>query len=260
MPPSRDPSNLALVGATPVPTTMKGSCHAQGHDGSRYECAPERIRAALLDFSPDRPALWPGIEPTLYQVYSVGGTSALVKEGSRLAREGGLGGGGEDYDWSDPTTVTWTVRESNFCAPGSSVSATIEPRAGGSRVRIVWNRTATSFLGRLMIGLIVATGGKPVAASFEKGMKVLERVSASTTACHPALSALLEGGRELGGGVAADPDVEGGGVGDPVADGRVPVPPLVRARPGTTPVRDSPAARVTRWKPLSSRTGRDAVP
>jgi hypothetical protein len=29
---------------------------------------------------------------------------------------------------------------------------------------------------------------------------------------------------------------------------------------GNETVRDSPAARVTRWNPLSSRTGRDAVP
>ena len=28
--------------------------------------APERVRAALLDFSPRRPEIWPGIEPSLY--------------------------------------------------------------------------------------------------------------------------------------------------------------------------------------------------
>ena len=134
--------------------------------------APERIRAALLDFSPDRPTLWPGIEPTLYEVYSVGETSALVKEGSKLP--GAAMWAVEEYDWSDPTTVTWTVRESNFCTAGSSVAATIEPRSGGSRVRIVWNRTPTSLTSRLVLALIVATRGKPVAASFEKGMRVLE--------------------------------------------------------------------------------------
>jgi Polyketide cyclase / dehydrase and lipid transport len=138
---------------------------------------PERIRAALLDFSPDRPALWPGIEPALYEVYSVGETSALVKEGSKMP--GTAVWAVEEYDWADPTTVTWTVRESNFCTPGSSVSAAIEPRGSGSRVRIVWNRTPTSFMSRLVMAVIVATRGKPVAASFEKGMRILERAPAA---------------------------------------------------------------------------------
>ena len=38
----------------------------------------------------------------------------------------------------------------------------------------------------------------------------------------------LEACRKLGRGVAADPDVEGRGIGHPVSDRRVPVPPLVR--------------------------------
>jgi hypothetical protein len=139
---------------------------------------PERLRAALLDFSPDRPTLWPGIEPSLYEVYSVGDSSALVKEGS--AMPGASVWAVEEYDWSDPTTVTWTVRESNFCAPGSWVSATFEPRAdGGTRVRVVWNRTPTSFVGRVATALIVGTRGKPIAASFQKATKLLERTPAA---------------------------------------------------------------------------------
>ena len=82
----------------------------------------------------------------------------------------------EHYDWSRPDLITWTVRESNFCAPGSYVSAAITPRpGGGSRVHIVWNRTPTSFSGRMAAFLIVATKGRPVAASFNRGMKILER-------------------------------------------------------------------------------------
>ena len=38
--------------------------------------SPERVAGALLDFSPRRPEIWPGIEPSLYEVYSVGETSA----------------------------------------------------------------------------------------------------------------------------------------------------------------------------------------
>ena len=32
---------------------------------------PARVRAALLDFSPRRPEIWPGITPSLYEVYEV---------------------------------------------------------------------------------------------------------------------------------------------------------------------------------------------
>jgi hypothetical protein len=139
--------------------------------------SPERVRAALLDFSDRRPQIWPGIEPTLYEVYSVGETSAEIKEGTRMP--GMTVWAVEHYDWSAPDRVTWTVRRSNFCTPGSYVSAAISPRpGGGSRVRITWERTPTSFGGRIATLMIVATRGAPVAASFRKGMKSLERTAA----------------------------------------------------------------------------------
>lgn len=139
--------------------------------------APDRVRAALLDFSDRRTELWPGIEPSLYHVYSVGTTTAEVKEGSRMP--GMAVWAVEHYDWSDPELVTWTVRESNFCAPGSYVSARITGRpGGGSRVHVVWNRRPTSFGGRVAALLIMATRGAPVAASFRRTAKMLERADA----------------------------------------------------------------------------------
>jgi hypothetical protein len=138
--------------------------------------APERARAALLDFTERRPEIWPGIEPSLYEVQSVGETTAEVKEGSKMP--GTTVWAVEHYDWSQPGLVTWTVRESNFCAPGSYVSAAITPREfGGSRIHIVWNRKPTSFAGRIATLLIMATRGKPIAASFARTMKTLEDAS-----------------------------------------------------------------------------------
>jgi hypothetical protein len=47
---------------------------------------PERVRAALLDFSERRPEIWPGLSREFYEVYSVGET----KRRSRAdPREGG---------------------------------------------------------------------------------------------------------------------------------------------------------------------------
>lgn len=135
---------------------------------------PQRVRSALIDFGEDRPQVWPGITPDLYEVYSVGETSAEVKEGTRLPI--GEFWAKEHYDWSDPTTVRWTVVESNFCAPGSFVSATIEPRdGGGSRVRLHWERTGSSLLGKVMGRVVVLSKGKPVAGSFEKALRRLEQ-------------------------------------------------------------------------------------
>src|SRR5438874_699136 len=100
--------------------------------------APERVRAALLDFSDRRPELWPGIEPSLYKVYDVGETTADVQEGSKMP--GTRIWAREHYDWSDPVKIRWTVVESNFSTVGSYVEASVLPRdGGGSRVHVEWN-------------------------------------------------------------------------------------------------------------------------
>jgi hypothetical protein len=135
---------------------------------------PETVRSALIDFGPDRPQVWPGITPDLYQVYSVGETSAEIKEGTRLPV--GEFWAKEHYDWSDAKTVRWTVVESNFCTPGSFVSATLEPRDdGGTRVQLQWERSGTSLRGKFMGRMIALSKGKPVAASFEKALRRLEQ-------------------------------------------------------------------------------------
>lgn len=134
---------------------------------------PAAVREALLDFSERRPAIWPGLTQSLYEVYSVGDTTAEVKEGTKMPF--GAVWAKEHYDWSDPHTVRWTVSESNFCAPGSFVSATLRERAGGgTRVDIHWERTGTSLVGRTACWMIAATKGKPVAASVEKALRRLE--------------------------------------------------------------------------------------
>ncbi|GAB3879761.1 SRPBCC family protein [Terrabacter terrigena] len=136
--------------------------------------SPEAVRAALLDFSDRRPEIWPGIDPSLYKVYSVGADTADVQEGSKMP--GASIWAREHYDWSKDGLVTWTVKESNFCAPGSYVSAAIAPRGdGGSRIHVIWNRTPTSVPGRLATVLIQLTRGRPVATSMRKALARLER-------------------------------------------------------------------------------------
>jgi hypothetical protein len=134
---------------------------------------PERIRKALIDFSPDRPKTWPGITPSLYEVYETGDSWAEVREGTKMA--GSSVWAREHYDWSDPDTVRWTVKESNFCAPGSYVQTTVRSEgSGGSTIDLIWDRKPTTLSGRLMTALIVATRGLPVTRSMKAGLANLE--------------------------------------------------------------------------------------
>lgn len=136
--------------------------------------APERVRAALLDFSERRPEIWPGIEPSLYEVYSVGETEAEIREGTKLP--GTRVWAREHYEWPDPNKIRWTVMESNFSATGSYVEAALAPRnGGGTKVHVVWNREGSTLLGKLVVRLIAAAKGKPVADSMKKAFDKLER-------------------------------------------------------------------------------------
>jgi hypothetical protein len=139
--------------------------------------APDRVRAALLDFSEGRPKIWPGIEPSLYEVYTVGETSAEIREGTKLP--GMKVWARERYDWSDEKKVRWTVMESNFSTVGSYVEAAVSPReGGGSHVHIVWNREGSTLLGKLVVRAIALTKGKPVADSMQKAFDKLAKGAA----------------------------------------------------------------------------------
>ncbi len=119
------------------------------------DLAPDVIRAALLDFTDRRVDLWPQLDPDTFQVHWVRETSAEVTEGSPRPKVWSR----EHYDWSHPTTVTWTAIESNFCTPGSYMSMNIEPlHNGGTRVSVTWDRTAANLRGRLTLA-VVAIGG-----------------------------------------------------------------------------------------------------
>ncbi len=139
---------------------------------------PEAVRGALLDFTERRPEIWPGIEPSLYEVIRIGDTWAEIQEGSRMP--GARIWAKERYDWSTPGLITWTVQESNFCTPGSFVSAEIAALpGGGSLIHVTWNRTPTTFIGRVAAFMIVATRGRPVRASLEAGLKRVQQAQAA---------------------------------------------------------------------------------
>lgn len=132
---------------------------------------PEKVKAMLLDFSDRRPDTWPGLGRDQYKVYSIGETSAEIREGNRRPNVWAR----ERYDWSRPGIVRWEVVESNFSAPGSYLEAHLNPKAGGgTNVHIIWERQPTSPMGKLALGVIRLTKGGPVKASFKAAFKKAE--------------------------------------------------------------------------------------
>jgi hypothetical protein len=133
------------------------------------DVSPAVITAALTDFTAERPRIWPGIDPTQYQVYEIGDHWAEIREGTSAsiwARE--------RYDWSKPGNVTWTVQESQLFTPGDYVSADITPRGTGSHVDIHWQRRGRNLNGKLAVALIVLTRGWLVKRSMMKGLKTMQ--------------------------------------------------------------------------------------
>jgi hypothetical protein len=112
---------------------------------------PDKVIAALTDFSAGRPSKWPNIDPSKYKVHEVHDTWALVTEGNRTPNIWAR----ERYDWSQPGVVSWTVEQSDFCAPGSSVTASVTPaQGGGSHVALDWQRTPTTWASRFYLAVI----------------------------------------------------------------------------------------------------------
>jgi hypothetical protein len=140
-----------------MPTRVEFDFHTQA--------TPDEVIGLLTDFSADRPKRWPQLSERWYQVYEVGETTADVREGqdkpSLWARE--------LYDWSTPGSVTWTVKESSDLAPGSfvTISATASDN-GGSDVHGTWERSATTFKGRVVMVMMSVIGRRVLTGYLRK--------------------------------------------------------------------------------------------
>ncbi|HCP62205.1 MAG TPA: hypothetical protein DIU14_07035 [Actinobacteria bacterium] len=142
---------------------------------------PERVMAAMLDFTPNRTKIWRGLAPEIYEVYEVGETTAEIREGNvKPVRVWAR----EHYDWSKPNKVTWTVTESNFCNPGSFVSMDVAPNGtGGSKIHLHWDRTGSTLKGKFMVRMMKLTKGKLIKESVATN---LARLAASGQPGPPA--------------------------------------------------------------------------
>jgi len=137
---------------------------------------PDKVISALTDFTDKRTDIWKGLSKEYYEVYSTGDTWAEVREGNvKPVRTWAK----ERYDWSQHGKVIWTVNESNFCKPGSFVSADVTPAPdGGSHVRITWSREPSNLKGRLAVTMMVLTKGGPIPKYMKKTLDGLAEQTA----------------------------------------------------------------------------------
>jgi hypothetical protein len=122
----------------------------------RTNLEPDRVTAALTDFSDARPSIWPSLSPKYYEVHSRGEHWAEVTEGASFA--GGVWERGR-YDWSQPGVVRFDVSDSNAFAAGSSWEYRVRADGAGSVVDLTVDRRAATPKGRVL-ALLMRIGGR----------------------------------------------------------------------------------------------------
>jgi len=136
----------------------------------------DRFFAALTDFGPRRPELWPGLDDKWYQLHELGDTWADVTEGTDV-----LGGvwAHERYDWSEPGVVRLTLQSAVDFKPGTVSTYRIAPRPdGGCRVAVDFHRIAKSFRGRFVGVAVTLTGRRRFAGELREALERLGRLPA----------------------------------------------------------------------------------
>ena len=113
------------------------------------DLAPELVWAAVVDFSEDRPRLWPGIDPSLYKVHSLGPGRADVQEGSKTPV--GRIWAREQYEWDDAAMeLRGTAMESNIFTLGGTAWIRVVPRdGGGSTLNETYERERIGWRGKI---------------------------------------------------------------------------------------------------------------
>ena len=139
--------------------------------------SPDKVLSMLIDFSADRPQVWPGLYKGAYKVYVLGDHSSEVREGSRAPKVWAR----EHYDWSRPGVVRWEVVDSNFCQVGGSVQVTVMADSpAGSRLVVEWDRSPKGVVGLMSALIVHATRGRPLRRSLELGLRKAEAKVAKT--------------------------------------------------------------------------------
>ena len=128
------------------------------------------VLAAATDFTDRRPALWPTIEPAVYEVHAMGPTWAEVTEGSRFL---GLIWARERYEWSTPGAVRATVLESNVFRAGGTWELAATDDQGPTRIRVRSRRQARGLRGRILGAMLAIAGRQVLAGNLDQTLRLL---------------------------------------------------------------------------------------
>jgi hypothetical protein len=135
---------------------------------------PGAVLEALTDFSERRPQLWPSIDPKVYRVHEVTGSSALVTEGTDVM--GGIWAT-ELYEWDGSGLVRATIQESNFWHRGGTWELTAAQRnGGGSLLRVTRDRRAKNAKSRLFEVMMRVVGARLLAKELLKAPAVSSQI------------------------------------------------------------------------------------
>jgi hypothetical protein len=130
---------------------------------------PDRVLNALIDFSDQRPLVWPKVDRSHFRVHGQGADWADVTEGNALAWERNR------YDWNAAAgEVTVTTLESDTWATGSQWRyRLVSTASGGTDVQVAVVRTGRGLRGMMIGTLITWFGQRILRADMEK---VLARI------------------------------------------------------------------------------------
>jgi hypothetical protein len=134
-----------------------------------------RFVAALTDFGPRRPELWPNLDAKFYELHELGDTWAEVTEGTDV-----LGGvwAREHYDWSEPGLVRLRLVDAVDFRSGTVIDYHLTDVPGGCHVAVDFQRVASSARGKL-VGLgVQLTGSRRFAADLRQTLDRLARSEA----------------------------------------------------------------------------------
>ncbi|HEX9097652.1 MAG TPA: hypothetical protein VF990_16320 [Candidatus Dormibacteraeota bacterium] len=130
---------------------------------------PDRVLGGLIDFSDQRPIVWPNIDNAHFRVHAQGSDWADVTEGNALAWERNR------YEWNAASgEVSVRALESDAWAPGSRWQYKLLPTpAGGTRIEVTAVRTPRTIRGRLIAMALPIVGRRVLKSDMEK---VLARI------------------------------------------------------------------------------------
>lgn len=140
------------------------------------DLAPDRVLNALIDFSDQRPLVWPKIDHGHFRVHGLGPDWADVTEGNALAWERNR------YEWNAGSgEVTVRALESDAWAAGSRWQYKLLPTpAGGTRIEVTAVRTPRTLRGWLIAVGLPVLGRRVLKADMEKVLgRLAQRPSTS---------------------------------------------------------------------------------